>query len=124
MAGGERVPALVRVWWAPSYLPGPPEAVWWCGVQRDNPHSGTAATLAAAGDAGRAHLKDCPGVAAALDRLLADVMALPEYRRMHLTRPHGQTVGVVTCVDCGGIVVDDEVQHTVEHLDEMDRAHG
>ena len=72
---------------------------------------------------GVAHLRVCPEVLGALDRLLADVMALPEYRRMWLPGPTGGVREVVVCVDCGSVVMDED-EHTVTHVEAIEVRRG
>lgn len=69
---------------------------------------GWADTIAAAADQGLAHLKDCPTAVAALDRLVAAVMAVPE---MVPT-----VAGGAYCVSCVELV-HDRNRHIEDHID-------
>lgn len=111
------------VWWNAECQ----EAVWICRVPghhaRDERVSGVSDSISDAHDAAHAHLRSCSLVLAGLDRLVADVMALPEYRHMLLADPTGRVHLVVACVDCGHTIAD-EVGHTVTHIEAREFAQG
>lgn len=118
----EQRPIRVEVTGLRDLLPLPPvKLMFWscrsCANDAGLPEAaGWADTVGEAVDAGLEHLADCPPYVAALDRLLADVLAVPKIRTLRLPlHPEGTAVDVVFCGDCG-VALDDWGSHVEQHL--------
>jgi hypothetical protein len=82
---------------------------------------GWADTINDAANDAKQHIPNCPTVIAAANRLIDDVMTVPEYRRLDL---FAYGVGFLTmwgCTSCGKLSLDQD-EHTLRHLDAADKA--
>lgn len=96
--------------------------LWTCSVCHGA--SGYGASVAEAGDAGRDHLRDdCPKVREGLDRLLAQVLAVPEFRTITVNNLDGTEQRITFCGECGS-PVDDMGTHVDHHTAAKVARHG
>lgn len=94
---------------------------WECRYCRLIDSYGWAASINDAANDAKQHIPNCPTVIAAANRLIDDVMTVPEYRRLDLF-VYG--VGFLTmwgCTSCGKLSLDQD-EHTLRHLDAADKA--
>lgn len=97
---------------------------WPCTFARPGTGCGHADTAAAANDAARRHLvNDCPAVREATNRLIDDVLAVPEFRPVRFMLPGGLVAIILACLACGKFTTD-AAQHVADHLEARDRAEG
>lgn len=106
-----RVPNLLKVRPAESESRRG-ELFWRCIACPES--GGYESTVGAANNTAREHaLLECRTVAAAADRLIADVLALPGYRVVWLI---AGAPPAFACTDCGRMVYDRDA-HTAEHIE-------
>jgi hypothetical protein len=94
---------------------------WDCQTCGSSGSFGWAASINDAANDAKRHIPNCPTVIAAANRLIDDVMTVPEYRRLDLF-VYG--VGFLTmwgCTSCGKLSLDQD-EHTLRHLDAADKA--